>query len=434
MSSPLPLPNRLISSPRSAVVLLLTINMFNYIDRYVLAAVVPLVKQEFFAADNPDKDFWMGMLATAFLLSYMVMAPVFGWLADRMSRWLIIGVGVIIWSLASGASGLASAYAALLISRLFVGVGEAAYGPSAPTIIADMYPVNRRGSVLAWFYMAIPVGSALGYAAGGWIAKTWDWRMAFYASVPPGILLGILALVRRDPARGASDSIAMAGGAPVTHRMANLGDYRTFLKTPSYVLNTLGMTAMTFALGGIAYWMPTYIHEFRGVENLGQVNMMFGAITVAAGLSATLLGGIVGDRLRPRYSGSYFLVSGIGMLLGLPMFVAVLFIPFPMAWVFIFLAEFCLFFNTGPTNTVIANVTHPAVRSSAYAVNILMIHLLGDAISPPLMGAITDHFGGNMNAGFSVVTAAIFLAGFFWLQGIKHLARDTDLAPTRLSS
>src|SRR2546423_12584493 len=185
---------------RLAVALLLCINLFNYIDRYVLAAVEPDIGAEFFGMkrDDPATLEKTGSLATAFLISYMLTAPLFGWLADRISRWLLVGISVILWSLATGASGLAGTFAILLITRLFVGVGEAGYGPAAPTIISDLYPIERRGAVLAWFYMAIPVGSALGYAWGGLFDAWHGWRWAFYAVVPPGIVLGILSLMRRD--------------------------------------------------------------------------------------------------------------------------------------------------------------------------------------------------------------------------------------------
>src|SRR5262249_39974985 len=150
----------------------LSINLFNYIDRQVLAAVVPALENEFFPKDPatglrpPDTAEDLGLLATAFMVSYMVIAPVFGWLADRMAPWLLVGVGVILWSLASGGSGLAATYMILLLTRCCVGIGEAAYGPVAPTLISDLYPKEHRGYVLAWFYMAIPVGSALGYVIG----------------------------------------------------------------------------------------------------------------------------------------------------------------------------------------------------------------------------------------------------------------------------
>jgi MFS family permease len=371
----------------------------------------------------------MGALMTAFMVSYMVFSPVFGWLADRTSRWVLIGVGVLVWTAASGGSGLAQTFAVLFVTRCFVGVGEAAYGPAAPALISDLYPVKVRGYVMAWFYAAIPVGSALGYVLGAAALKLpvpESWRWAFYLVVPPGLLLGLWCFLMREPPRGQADA-----GAQGT-RKARWRDYAVLLRTPSYVLCTLGMTAMTFALGGIAFWMPRYISDVRKAGDLSDVNLIFGGIVVVSGLAATLLGGLAGDKLKPRFPGSYFLVSGTAMLVGFPLVLAVLYVPFPAAWVFVFLACFALFFNTGPTNTVLANVTHPAVRASAFALNILVIHALGDAISPMVIGAIKDRTG-RLEVGFMVVSGLIFFAGLIWLAGVRYLARDTELAPTRLA-
>src|SRR5205085_10928989 len=142
---------------------------------------------------------------TAFLWAYMLFSPVFGRLAERVSRWVLVAIGVIVWSLASGGTGLVHTYMLLLVTRCLVGIGEAAYGPVAPTILSDLYPIKARGRILSWFYMAIPVGSALGYVFGGWIVDHFhgNWRIAFYMVVPPGILLGIWALFMKDPGRGA---------------------------------------------------------------------------------------------------------------------------------------------------------------------------------------------------------------------------------------
>ena len=195
---------------RSALTLLLAINLFNYIDRQVLAGVLPRIEEAFLKGDVDAKT-KLGWLTTAFLVSYMVLSPLFGWLGDRMSRWLLIGVGVIAWSLASGASGLAESYMMLLLTRCFVGVGEAAYGPTAPGVISDLYPVSVRGSKLAWFYAAIPVGSALGYVLGGQMAdSSLGWRWAFYVVVPPGLLLGLLCYLMREPPRGQADASCAA--------------------------------------------------------------------------------------------------------------------------------------------------------------------------------------------------------------------------------
>jgi MFS family permease len=414
---------------RMSVALLIVVNLFNYIDRYILAAVLPLLQAQFFPGsgeDDPVAASKLGLLTTVFLVSYMLVAPVFGWIGDRYRRWVLIGVGLIAWSLASGGSGLAQSYGMLLGTRVLIGIGEAAYGPVAPTVIADLYPVSRRGSVLAWFYAAIPVGSAIGYGIGGVLGEHFGWRVPFLAVVLPGVLLGFVCLLRPEPARGSAD-VGMRGPA----RKASLADYRMFWQTRSYVLNTVGMTAMTFAMGGIAVWMPKYAHDVRQAGSLGEVGMIFGAILATGGLAATLTGGYLSDRLRARYPGSYFVVSGVGMLVGFPLFLLVLVTPFPYAWALIFAAVFCLFLNTGPTNTIIANVIHPSLRSSAFAVNILIIHTLGDALSPPLIGWIYGT-AGSMNVGFLVVSVMFLVSGVAWLAGARYLGRDTELAPTRL--
>jgi len=397
---------------RWALILLLGINLFNYIDRYVLVGVEPEIRTHFFRPDDPNAHALVGLLGTAFLVSYMVSAPIFGWLADRMSRWLIIGVSVTLWSAATAMSGLAGTFALLLMTRLFVGVGEGGYGPAAPTIIADLFPLVSRGRMLAYFYVAIPVGSAIGYAVGGFVAAHWGWQTAFFVVAPPGLLLGLLCFLRRDP--------RVRSGSLKEKRRANLGDYLRLARTRSYVLNTLAMTALTFAIGGMSFWVPGYL-EYRGLPTTSRI--IFGGITVLAGLTATLAGGIAGDSLRKRFPGSYFLISGIGVIIAFPFSVVMLFTPFPAAWVMMFVAVFFLFFNTGPSNTALANVTDPSVRATAFALNILIIHALGDAAAPPLIGAVADRT--NMNVAFLVVSAMMLVAGVLWLWGAKFLPSDT---------
>ncbi|MBX9680260.1 MAG: MFS transporter [Gemmataceae bacterium] len=442
-------------SARGALGLLIGINLFNYIDRQVLAAMEPELRRHFGLKDDMV---WMGLLSTAFLLSYMMFAPVFGVLAERFSRWKLVGVGVIVWSLASGASGLnwglglAGAYWMLFATRCFVGVGEGGYGPIAPTMIADLYPVAERGKVMSWFYLAMPVGGALGYAFGELMVKKIgprfladpqeSWRWAFYLVVPPGLLLGLACFWKKDPPRGQHD-VGM-----VANHQTPMQQYLGLLRIRSYVFNTLGMTAMTFAIGGLAFWMPAYLDfcedAFKASQDSGfdprlagiGPRTVFGGFTALAGLFATLLGGIVGDALRTRWSGSYFVVSGIAMLAGVPALLLFLTMPFPMAWIFGFLAVFCLFFNTGPTNTILANVTHPSVRAAGFAFNIFVIHLLGDAISPPILGWISNNLGGGglegMRLAFRIVAATTAVGGVLWLMGAKHLEEDTRLAPTRV--
>ncbi|MBY0546763.1 MAG: MFS transporter [Candidatus Obscuribacterales bacterium] len=430
---------------RWAMALLLAINLFNYLDRQVLAAVVPQVRDELLA--SPDsigpvvrtmldalgsvlggsgENAMMGLLAMAFMVTYMVAAPILSNLPFK--RWWVIAGGIAIWSLASGATGLAMSFGVLLLTRCLVGIGEAAYGPVGPAVLTDYFPKKKRGMVMSAFYLAIPVGSALGFLFAGYIAGTsLGWRWAFYLVVPPGILLAILCLFMKDP----EDMQEAAKAArKVKKKTSRLKEYRFFLTNRSYLLNTLAMTAMTFAIGGIGFWMPTYVSEFRQAGSLSSVNMIFGAILVVSGLSATFFGGWLADKLAGKLNGSYFWVSGAAMIAGFPLFLAVLFVPFPYAWIFVFLSCFCLFMNTGPSNTALANCIHTSLRPSAFALCILITHAFGDVISPLVIGAVTDAF--NMNVAFTVVSVMMLVGGILWLIAAPRLQQDMDASGDQL--
>jgi MFS transporter, Spinster family, sphingosine-1-phosphate transporter len=398
-----------------ALALLLALNTLCYLDRYILAAVEPEIRHAFFAPDDPDAMAKTGALATAFLVSYMILAPLFGWLADKHSRWAIIGAGAAIWSLATAGTGWAPTFGILLAARILVGAGEAAYGPAAPTLLSDLFPPARLGLVLAWFFAAIPFGSAVGYLFGGAMAGAFGWRAPFHFAAIPGLVLAGLCLLAKDK--------RPAGKA---RRRAKIEDYRGLMRIPSYVYNVGAQTAMTFAIGGMSFWAPAYFYEQRGQADLERVNLIFGGITAVAGLIATVLGGWLGDWLAKRFTGAYFQVSGCGMLLAFPCTLAMLYTPFPLAWLFCFLAIFFLFFNIGPANTAIANVTKPEVRATAFAVAIFIMHALGDAISPPLIGAVADRW--NLNIGFLVVSFMMLIAGLLWLAGARFLGPDAAKA------
>lgn len=424
--------------PREAKValwLLVAMNLLNLIDRQILAAVVPMIRTEFLAdgskvspfvemllsplaqllGNNPENA-QLGLLAMAFMVSYTIGAPLLGALPIR--RWFIIGGGVIVWSLATGLSGLATGFGMLLLARCLVGFGEAAFAPVAPSIIADHFPVSTRGRVMPFFYLAIPLGSALGFVLGGQIAGSFGWRALFLFAAVPGILLGLIAFMMRDTRTESKEA-----QAPGVSRMVAL---KALMKNKSFVLVTLGEAAMTFAIGGMVFWVPSYINEYRQAGSLAQVNLIFGGIVVVAGTSATIIGALVAEKLKKRWSGSYFIVSGVAMLIGCPIFITSLFVPFPVSWIFMFLATFCLLFNTGPANTIIANVSHSSIRTFAYAVNIFTIHALGDVISPLIIGAVAD--ASNMNVAFLVVSGFFLVGGVFWLFGARHLEGDTERA------
>jgi MFS transporter, Spinster family, sphingosine-1-phosphate transporter len=403
-----------------ALGLLFCINLLNYIDRYVLAGVLPLVEKEFTGITKER----LGTLAPAFLVVYMLTSPLFGVLGDRGRRKIIVGIGVQLWSLATASVSLVRSFVQLFVSRMLVGVGEAAYGTIAPTILSDLYPKASRGRVLSLFYIAIPVGSALGYLLGGVLGTRFSWRTAFLLVGLPGLLVGLLAYWIREPERGASEGVEARELRSFLARGVRRADYLALLRNRSLVLNTLGMTAYTYAIGGLSFWMPTYLHQLRGLP-LDVANFRFGLVTVGTGITGTLAGGLLADHLTRRgIGGAYFLVSGLGMLLAFPAFYLAVASPAPSVyWPALIVAELLLFLNTGPTNTIIVNVTLPSLRTTAMAANILVIHALGDVLSPVVMGAIADRRG--LGPAFLSTSAVVVLGGLLWLAGTPFLGRDT---------
>ncbi|NVN99145.1 MAG: MFS transporter [Geobacteraceae bacterium] len=388
---------------RYALGLFLAVNMLNYIDRQVLYAVFPLIKESLQLSDTS-----LGLLGSSFMVVYMCAAPIFGWIGDKGKRVGLAASGLGIWSLATVLAGVVSGYNQLLGARSLVGIGEASFGTVAPGIISDYFPQEKRGRILSWFYLAIPLGSALGYLLGGFIGARFGWQTAFLMVGIPGLLFVIpMATLRTVEVKREKDVAA--------------GGYKALLKNRSFIFNTLAMTAMTFAMGGMAQWMPTFLNRIHGLS-VERGNLLFGGITVVAGIVGTMLGGWLGDYFQKKRADGYLLVSGWGFLSGIPaMMVALTSSDLTTVLISIFMAELCLFLNTGPLNTVIVNVTRYDMRAMAFAVNIFFIHALGDAISPTLIGFLSDHWGLG-KAMMSTVVAIILAALFCFICGRKIAA------------
>jgi MFS family permease len=393
---------------RYALALLLAVNLLNYIDRQVLYAVFPLIKADLHLSDTA-----LGFLGSAFMICYMASAPLLGWLGDRLSRVKLAAVGLLVWSLATALAGLACGYRTLLAARTVVGIGEASFGTVSPGLIADYFPRERRGRVLSWFYLAIPVGSALGYLCGGIIGKHFGWHAAFLMVGLPGLILALPLSLLREPARGGAQEQVMPRKGT---------GYGALFTNRSFVCNTLAMAAMTFALGGLAQWLPSFLNRLHGLD-VARANTLFGAVTVLAGIGGTLTGGWLGDRFQQKSSAGYLIVSGWGFLIGVPIAAWAIITPSLHACLAaMFCAEFFLFLNTGPLNTVIVNVTRPSVRAMAFAVNIFFIHALGDAVSPTLLGWLSDMWG--LRGALLVTPFAIAAAAGFCFLGKKYIAAD----------
>jgi MFS family permease len=387
----------------TALLILTALNFVNYIDRSVLFAVQPLVQHEF-----PGSDAKFGLLTTAFFFCYMATAPLVGWLADRYPRHYIMCAGALLWSAATLMTAVTHNFTELMIRHTLVGVGEATFVSIAPSFLSDLYPEYRRARVLSVFYLAIPVGTALGYLLGGAMAARWGWRAPFLVGAVPGVLLGLLLLLVPEPERGAQDHLAVT---------LERGTFLGLLRNPAFWTGTLGMAMMTFAVGGMQVWMPTFLSRMRGVP-LAEANLRFGLMTLAAGIPATMLGGWLGDRMEARKRGGHCLISAIGMSLALPSVLLAVFHTGSWMYPAIFIGEFFLLLNTAPLNAAILNSVSAPIRSTAFAVNIFTIHLLGDAFSPSLMGYISDR--SNMQMAFVAASAAIALSAGVLFVGVRY--------------
>ena len=409
------------SSLRALAVLTL-INLLNYLDRYVVSAIAPDLK----GAPLGLSDQQLGWLMSAFMLVYMLAAPVFGALGDRGSRTRPIAVGVFLWSLATVLSGVAGNYPQLLGGRALVGIGEAAYVAIAPALLADCFPVSGRGRVYSVLNMAIPVGSALGYVVGGLVSHHYGWRAAFFVAGAPGMLLAAWVLRLPDPRRGVQDSLAAgdtrcgAGNeipAAASSPTGPVATYWSLLRRGPYMLVVLGYAAYTFALGGLAFWMPTFLERMRGIPAV-QATTGFGAIVVVTGFLGTFAGGWLGDYWLRFSRQAYLWMSGWITLLAVPCAFVALTAPEPSVYYpAIVAAELLLFMSTGPINAAIVNIVSPMERASAVALSMFTIHLLGDVPSPVLIGHLSDL--SSLGNAVLIVPIAVAVCGAVWLIAAK---------------
>ncbi|HVT19176.1 MAG TPA: MFS transporter [Thermoanaerobaculia bacterium] len=409
------------------------INLFNYLDRYVGAALVEsLRKSELHLSDKQ-----LGWLPTAFIVVYMLASPFFGARGDRGSRPRLIAAGVAIWSVATGLGGLARNFISLFLARAAVGIGEAAYGTISPALLADYFPLEMRGRVFAVFSSAIPIGSAAGYVVGGLINQHWGWRAAFFVAGFPGLALAFLAARLVDPPRGAQDKERVEGGGgdpedslpddpgaagsaaaeaapgPAKGAAGVLQGYRELLKNRPYALAVLGYAAYTFALGGVAYWMPAFLERVRHVPS-AQATVQFGLIVVATGFAGTFAGGWLGDYFLRRSKQAYLWLCGWSALAAAPLtWVAFAASSRPLYMSALIGAQVFVFLSTGPINSAIINAVRPGARATAVALSIFAIHLFGDVPSPFAIGVISD--ATSLGQALLIVPVAIALGGLIWL-------------------
>ncbi|MGH7583777.1 MAG: spinster family MFS transporter [Gemmatimonadales bacterium] len=407
-------------SPRRArrtLAVLTLVNLLNYIDRSIVPAIAASLGASALHLNNKE----IGLLGTGFILVYAVASPWFGSLGDRRHRPRLIALGVAIWSVATVLGGFAVSMLTLFAARAILGIGEAAYGSIAPSLLADSFPRRVRGRVFSIFFAAIFVGTALGYIIAGQMTAHFGWRSAFFVAGAPGLVLAVLLLRLPEVPRGAQDDDPVAadrGGA------GQIAAYAGLLRNAQYRITVLGYAAYTFAFGALAFWFPKFLVAFHGMAEKTADNLV-GGIVVVTGFAGTFGGGWIGDAaLRWRKHG-YLLVSGIETLLAVPF--CVLALTAHSSWLFLgslVVALLLLCASTGPINSAIVNYVAPTQRATAMALSILAIHVLGDAPSPAIVGTVADlGTGGGLSPGVAMqhglllLPAAIFIGGVVWTIG-----------------
>jgi predicted MFS family arabinose efflux permease len=385
------------------LILFTVINLFNFLDRYVLSAVLEPIKADLGIKSDGD----MGRLATAFMLGYFLTSPIFGYLGDKLSRRKLMALGIIGWSLGTCLTGFAQGFAFMMFCRIMVGLGEASFGSIAPAVISDAFPTERRNKAVTFFSLAIPVGAAMGFALGGLIAAQWGWRVAFYSTGIPGFLLAGMLFLLPEPARGLNDI-----GTSVKEKIT-LQSLKNLFRNKEYVLVNLGYIFYTFSMGAFSFWGPTFLHRVHGM-NEADASLFLGPCLVVGGIIGTLIGGHFATRWRKKSSAGYAKLLVASVLLAVPFnFVAFLTENTLLSMICIALSLIFLFQSTGPINTVILESVPFNMRASSMAICIFLIHAFGDLWSPELVGRVSDQ-AGNLRIGMLILPGAFLVAGLFW--------------------
>ena len=423
-----------------ALAVLTFINLVNYLDRNVLAPVLDSVKASFSIDDQQA-----GLLTTAFFWVYTIASPISGYLGDRVSRRVLIVIGIALWSVATVSSAFATSYHQLWLFRAATGVGEAGYGIVAPAFLGDLFSKEKRSRTLSVFYLALPIGTAAGYAFGGYVGEHFGhgpgephaglmcdlgihegWRYAFLFGGIPGLLLAVLAAFLVEPPRGAHDAVGVEIGVG-KFQWASVG---SLLRTRSFVINVAATTAMTFAIGGLAQWAPTFVQRVHGYSK-DQAGVWVGIVVALTGTVGTIFGGFLADYARRWTNAAHFIVPGVTLSL-CSVALAGAFLATGRAgfWVFASISIFLLFCNSGPLNAAILNVSMPAVRATAFAITIFTIHLLGDALSPWVIGGVSDLFqpsvgpATSLRYAFLIAPPIVLVGGLLLIVFAKELPKD----------
>jgi MFS family permease len=371
------------------------INLLNYLDRQVIFPLFGLLK-----ADFGLTDFHLGILGTSFLLIESLAAFPLGVLADRISRKAIISAGVTLWSFASFASGLATSFGALLGIRAFVGIGEASYAPAAVSMITDNFPAETNARVQGIFNVGMLIGGTSGAMIGGMIAYYFNnWRIAFFIVSIPGFILAYIATKIIDKR--------------VVHNETKVPVWSLF-KNKAFLWLTLSGTFAAFASGAFIIWGVEFISRYKDY-NIRDAALILGGGMMIACITGVILGSYLADTLHKKYAWGRGIVVALSLIIAAPLMYSGL---LDSSRGTLFLFYFCtgavfLSVYLGPVTAILHDIVPKQFRATAFGIYALIIHLVGEATAPAIIGIISDHYG--LRAGLEFATLFVFIGGICFL-------------------
>ncbi len=395
--------------------LLFLLYMFNYIDRMVVVSIFPFLHDDWGLSDTQ-----CGLLVSAAYWAILIFSLPFSILIDRWSRRKAIGIMAVLWSVATALCGCARNFTQLFTARAIIGIGEAGFAPGGTAVISAIFPQEKRAQIMGLWNASIPLGSALGIALGAVIAEHWGWRYAFWAVAIPGLIAGFFFYRIRDY-KTVNLTRTLAGDVRVSMRAGDI--VAEFMKTPSLILTYLAFAGNLFVTTSLMSWLPTYFHRYEGVS-MSRAGMMSGVVMALAVIGAPL-GGMLADRWQQTRSTARLLFSALSSTLAACIFfVAFAFFEGTAQYVLFLLGGVAVVAFVPAAAAVTQDVVHPGLRAVSYSLCVIVQHILGSAVGPVFVGAVSDRTdlktGLVMVPSFAVIAGVLFLAGSFFY--------DRDLA------
>lgn len=399
--------------------LLFLLYMFDYIDRMVISSLFPYLKADW---NLTDKE--CGALVSVVYISIVIFTFPISFLVDRWSRKKTIGMMAIVWGIATGLGAFSKSFKQLFATRTIIGIGEAGYAPGGSAMMSALYPVEKRAMMMGFWNASIPLGSAIGIAAGGYIAEVWGWRQALGIVAIPGLIIAVLFFFIKDyKTVELEKSMKNKQIKEEKHkvRMSVNDMLKEFLSKPSLLYTYFAMAGVVFATNSLIVWLPSYFNRVQGME-MGPAGMKASIVMLLAIVGAPL-GGYIADRWRRKKVNARLLVPAITSLLSaILMFFAFNVFEGQMQYLMLLSVGISVTAFIAAAAAVTQDVVHPGLRAISYAIAVVIQNLLGSTPGPFVMGAISD--ASNIQTAFSFLPISLLLAAILFYAGSRHYEKD----------